>query len=106
MTAAVLSLSTFVFLFLHDSWRADNLFLVPDLILCAALLAGAVLPARAALVALPVGLAYTTGVLTASAFSYVARGEIGVPSMVGAVVSAVMAALLAHRPASVRPRPA
>ncbi|MEV4277222.1 hypothetical protein [Actinoplanes xinjiangensis] len=105
VTAAVLSLTTFVFLFLHDSWRADNLFLVPDLILCAVLLAGALLPARSALVVLPVGLAYTTGVLTASAFSYVARGEVGVPSMVGAITSAVVAMLLARRSEPGAPRP-
>ncbi|SFF59761.1 hypothetical protein SAMN05421541_114205 [Actinoplanes philippinensis] len=62
------------------------------------LLAGALLPERAAVLALPAGLAYTTGVLTTSAFSYVARGEIGMPSMIGAVVSGVMAAILTRRP--------
>jgi hypothetical protein len=97
VTAAVLSLTTFAFLFVHDSWRRDNLFLVPDLILCTVLLIGALLPDRAATVALPVGLAYTTGVLTASAFSYVVRGEFGLPSLLGALVSAVMATLLAGR---------
>jgi hypothetical protein len=66
---------------------------------------GALLPARSALVVLPVGLAYTTGVLTASAFSYVARGEVGVPSMVGAITSAVVAMLLARRSEPGAPRP-
>jgi hypothetical protein len=105
--AAVLSLSTFLFLFLHDSWRADNLFLVPDLVLCAVLIGGAVLPGRAATAVLTVGFAYTAGVLATSSFSYLVRGEIGVPSMIGAVAAATLAALLSGRgPGVARPAPA
>ena len=106
VAAAVLSLSTFVFLFLNDSWRRDNLFLAPDLILCALLLVGAFLPERGATTVLPVGLAFTAGVLATSAFSYLVRGEVGVPSTFGAVISAVLAVLLVRRPAGAhRPAP-
>ncbi|MEV6306146.1 hypothetical protein AB0M02_42510 [Actinoplanes sp. NPDC051861] len=95
--AAVLSLSTFVFLFLHDSWRGDNLFLVPDLILCAVLLAGAVMPNPAAATGtLIIGFGYAAGVLTTSVLSYAVRGELGLPSLVGAVTAAALAVALAR----------
>lgn len=95
--AALLSLSTFVFLFLHDSWRADNMFLVPDLILCAFLLAAALLPGRFAVAALPAAFAYTAGVLITSVFSYVVRGEFGLPSLAGVLLATVAAiALVRH----------
>ncbi|XVV13111.1 hypothetical protein ACQP2X_01785 [Actinoplanes sp. CA-131856] len=94
LVAAVLSLTTFVFLFLHDSWQADNLFLVPDLILIAALAVAAALPARQAMVALPVAFAYSTGVLAASVASYAVRSELGLPSLAGAVIALTLAIVL------------
>ncbi|MEU4428513.1 hypothetical protein AB0F81_48510 [Actinoplanes sp. NPDC024001] len=94
--AAFLSLSTFVFLFLHDSWRRDNLFLVPDLILCALLLVGALLPPRAAPAALTIGFSYAAGVLTTSVLSYAVRSELGLPSLIGAVTAATLAVALAR----------
>ncbi|MFC4065896.1 hypothetical protein [Actinoplanes subglobosus] len=96
LAAATLSISTFVFLFAHDSWRSDNMFLIPDLILCAALALAASLPARAAAAALPITFAFTAGVLTVSVFSYAVDGTLGAPSLLGAVVSAALAALLAR----------
>ena len=42
--AVGLSVSTFVFLFLHDSFRSDNLFLLPDLFLCTVLVVAAAHP--------------------------------------------------------------
>lgn len=97
-TAAVaLSVSTFVFLFLHDSWRSDNQFLVPDLILCAGLLVAAGLPERLAVAVLPVAFGFTAGVLAVSVASYAVRDELGLPSLLGAVGAVVMALLLARR---------
>lgn len=94
--AAGLSMSTFIFLFLHDSWRAENLFLVPDLILCAALAAGALLPNQWASRWLPIAFGYTAGVLTCSVASYAVRGEVGLPSLLGAFLAAALAALISQ----------
>lgn len=94
LAAAILSLTTFVFLFLHDSWRADNLFLMPDLILIAALAIAAGLPDRFARVALPVAFAYTGGVLATSVASYAIENKFGLPSMLGAVAALALAVLL------------
>lgn len=107
LVAAVISVSTFVFLFLHDSWHADNLFLVPDLILIVALAVAAVLPDRPARLALPVAFAYTGGVLATSAASYAVRNELGLPSLTGAIVALALAGLMTaqHRPQSAKPRP-
>ncbi|MBM2618064.1 hypothetical protein JIG36_21135 [Actinoplanes sp. LDG1-06] len=97
LVGATLSLSTFVFLFLHDSWRSDNMFLVPDLILIVALAVAAALPERAARMALPVAFAYSGGVLATSAASYAVRDEVGLPSIAGAAVALILAALMAGR---------
>jgi hypothetical protein len=100
--AAVISVSTFAFLFLHDSWRSDNLFLVPDLILCVLLLVAAALPGPYAAPALGFSLAMCAGVFTASASSYAVRGELGAASLLGAIGCAAVAALLQWRPVSPR----
>ncbi|MEV4344331.1 hypothetical protein AB0J83_07630 [Actinoplanes sp. NPDC049596] len=100
LVAAMLSLTTFVFLFVHDSWRAENLFLVPDLILIAALAVAATMPDHSAAAALPVAFAYAGGVLATSVASYAVRSELGLPSLAGAVIALALTALLA------RPRPA
>ncbi|MCY1137461.1 hypothetical protein OWR29_05575 [Actinoplanes sp. Pm04-4] len=102
IAAAFLSLTTLVFLFVHDSWRPDNLFLVPDLILIVALAVAAVLPDRLARVALPAAFAYSGGVLATSAASYAVEGELGLPSVLGAVLAVALAVLVPARPAGQR----
>jgi hypothetical protein len=97
VAAVALSVSTFVFLFLHDSWRSDNQFLVPDLILCAALLVAAGLPATWAVATLPTVFGFAGGVFAVSVASYAVRDEVGLPSLLGAVGAVVMALLLARR---------
>jgi hypothetical protein len=92
--AVLISVSTFAFLFINDSWRSDNLFLVPDLILCALLLVAAALPGPYAAPALGFVLAMCTGVFTASVSSYAVRGELGAASLLGVVACAVVTALL------------
>lgn len=94
IAAVALGGGTFVFLFLHDSWRADNLFLVPDLLLCAALLAAAALPARLAPPGLLAAFGFAAGVLATSVASYAVDGRLGLASLIGAVSAAVMAAAL------------
>lgn len=93
VTALALSAGTFAFLFINDSWRADNLFLVPDLVLSAALLAAALVPERWAARALPVAFGFSAGVLITSVMSYVVEGRFGFASLLGAVVAVVFAAL-------------
>ncbi|MEV5829327.1 hypothetical protein AB0L25_27575 [Spirillospora sp. NPDC052242] len=97
--AVLISATTFAFLFINDSWRGDNLFLVPDLILCALLLVAAALPGPYAAPALGFALAMCTGVFTASVSSYAVRGELGGASLLGVVGCAVTAALLLGRAA-------
>jgi hypothetical protein len=94
LVAGVLAVVTVVFLFLHDSLRSDNIFLVPDLVVCALLLAAAAWPGRAAATALVVSLAMAAGVFLTSVSSYLVEGEFGLPSLVGAVTAAVTATAL------------
>ncbi|GAA3386602.1 hypothetical protein [Cryptosporangium minutisporangium] len=96
LLALFLSATTFAFLFLHDSWRTDNLFLVPDLLLCAALVAAAAVPAERGLPYLLAAFGYTSGVLTTAAFEYVAQGQLGVPSLLGALGAVAVTVLLAR----------
>ncbi|MCI2420125.1 hypothetical protein MOQ72_22025 [Saccharopolyspora sp. K220] len=99
--AFVLSLATFGFLFVHGSWRADNLFLIPDLIICALLVVAAVLPVATASPALVFAFGMSAGVFTTATAAYAVRGEVGIATLVGAAASALMAWLLvAHQPGS------
>lgn len=91
IAAVVLSAGTFGFLFLTNSWRADNLFLVPDLILCVALLGAAALPDRIAVPALLAAYCFSAGVLVTAVASYAVDGRLGIGSLVGAAGSLVMA---------------
>jgi hypothetical protein len=93
IAAVLLSLGTFAFLFLTNSWRTDNLFLVPDLILCAALLVAAALPSRIAARALLAAYCFSGGVLVTAVASYAVDGGIGIGSLIGATGSLIMAAL-------------
>ncbi|MGI5211728.1 hypothetical protein [Plantactinospora sp. CA-290183] len=92
--ALTLGGATFVFLFLHDSWRSDNLFLVPDLVLCAVLLAAAALPARLVPPPLLAAFGYTAGVLATSVASYAVEGRLGLPSLIGALTALALAVAL------------
>ena len=100
LVAAVLSLTTLAFLVVHDSLRADNIFLVPDLVICALLLVAAALPARYAPSALVVALAMSAGVFLTSVASYLVRDELGLPSLLGAVTALATAVLLGRQPAA------
>ncbi|BBH65775.1 hypothetical protein ACTI_24600 [Actinoplanes sp. OR16] len=97
LAAATLSITTFAYLFVHDSWRRDNPFLVPDLILCVVLALAASLPAPAATAALPLGFAYAAGVLAVSVSSYAVTGTLGAPSLLGATAATVLAAASTRR---------
>lgn len=99
VVAVFLSVTTFVYLFVHDSWRSDNIFLVPDLVVCTALLAGAALPVpRIAVPVMMIGFGLAAGVFATSVASYAVRDEFGAASLLGALASLAMAALLARTP--------
>ncbi|GAB4005543.1 hypothetical protein GCM10029992_53740 [Glycomyces albus] len=99
--AVAVSLPTFALLILADRWRLEHLFFGPDLILCAALVASALLPRRLARSALAVSFAFAAGVVTTAVFSYVARDAIGegLLTVLTALVCAAAAITLA-RPGS------
>jgi uncharacterized membrane protein len=97
VAAGALSAGTFLFLFINDSWRAENLFLVPDLLLCAVLAVAALLPDGRAVPALVFAFGMAAGVLAASVASYAVDGRLGAASLFGAVVAVVMAAVLGGR---------
>lgn len=94
VAAVRLSVGTFMSLFPTGSWRADNPFLLPDLALCAALLVTASLRGHTAASALLAASCFAAGVLATAAMSYVVAGRIGIGSLIGAVGSLAVAALL------------
>ncbi|MFC4725347.1 hypothetical protein AB6B38_09395 [Glycocaulis abyssi] len=104
LVAIAIAAGTFAFLFINNSWRLENLFLVPDLVLCALLVAGALLPVRHAHPVLLFGFGYTAGVLSCSVASYAVAGQLGAASLLGAIAAAVMSGLLwVRRDAFLRP---
>lgn len=97
--ALLVSLGTFAFLFVGDGWQADNAFLVPDLILCAGLVAAAFLRGPVAVPALILTLGLAAGVLMTSVSSAAVgsvdtAGELSIPSLFAAVSALVLALLL------------
>lgn len=99
VVALIVGVSTFVFMFLHGSWRPDNLFLVPDLALTAVLVGGAALPSRRARPVLLAGFGFAVGVLAVSVSSYAVRGELGGASLLGVVACLVAMLALLRAPA-------
>lgn len=95
--AFAVSLPTFAVMVAEGTLHLGNLFFVPDVILCAALVVAAVLPARLARPGLVLAYAFAAGVVTAAVFAYVARGALdeGVLTVLVAVVCAAAAAALA-----------
>ena len=76
---------------------ATNLFLVPDLLVVALLLAAASVPTDRAAPVLLAGLGLATGVFVTAASSYAVRGATGWGVLTFAVITAGTAALLALR---------
>jgi hypothetical protein len=74
--AAVLAAVMLTFLVVSGAIRADNPFLVPDLLLSVLLLAAAALPARWAASGLLFAFGLAAGVWTTSLSHYAVRGEV------------------------------
>ncbi|WP_196073457.1 hypothetical protein [Nakamurella alba] len=87
VAAVLVAVGTFAFLFLNDSLRSDNAFLVPDLVLCAGLVVGALLPAATARPVLVIGFAFAAGVLGTSAANDIVRDAFSPIALGAALVS-------------------
>ncbi|WP_434440285.1 hypothetical protein [Lentzea sp. E54] len=96
VVAVTLSVGTFGFLFVSDAWRAGNLFLVPDLVLCTLLVAAASVRGRLVVPALIFALGLAAGVLITSVSAYAVDGRLGVASLAGALGAVVVAVALAR----------
>ncbi|PRZ08578.1 hypothetical protein BCE75_101302 [Isoptericola sp. CG 20/1183] len=92
--AVAVSVPTFAYLFLRDNAHLGNPFFVPDVVLCAVLLVGASLPARAARPALTFGFVFAAGVVSTAVFDYVARDSFNGLTLIVAVACLVMGVLL------------
>ena len=100
--AALVAVPTFALLIIADRWSLGHLFFVPDLILCAALLGGAVASRRHARRVLALAFVFAAGVITTAVFSYVARSalEEGVPTLIAAITCLATGLVLTFAPPS------
>ncbi|MBL7253284.1 hypothetical protein [Paractinoplanes lichenicola] len=97
-TAAVLTaVGTVGYLFPAGLFRTDNIFLIPDLLLSLLLLLAAAAPARYAVTDLLCAFCFAGGVLVTAVSWYAVDGRVGPGALLGAVTSAVMAAVLIRR---------
>ncbi|WP_066906084.1 hypothetical protein [Millisia brevis] len=97
IVAVVLAVGTVAWIPLSGQWRADNAFLVPDLIFAAVLVGGALLPEwRAARAVLLVGYAMAFGVLTTAVATWLIDGRFPVMTVLGALMAAVGTVVLAR----------
>jgi hypothetical protein len=88
--AVALSVGTFAFLFLNGSWQAGNVFLVPDLVLCALLVIAAVLPARVAVPALTFSFALAAGVLMTAVTADAIAGRLNFAGAFGVLTAVAL----------------
>lgn len=95
--AVFIGVTTLFFLFLHGSFRSDNIFLVPDLILSALLLVAAALPKRIAAVMLLFGFGLAVGVFVTATVSSMIQGQMGIPTLVAAIGSLAISIILMRR---------
>lgn len=104
--ALVTSGLTVAFFFLSDSLTRDNLFLVPDLIICALLIVAALVPGMWAPGALALALALTAGVFVCATAEHIQLGESWAVTAAGTLVTAGMAMyLMFGRPVTAAKKP-
>jgi hypothetical protein len=92
--AALIALGTLLNLLVRG---VDAAFVVPDILVTAALAAAAVLPARHAAPALMSAFGLASGVFTVAFFAYIAKGGFGAGVLVFDLVCVTMTALLSWR---------
>ncbi|MGI5290707.1 hypothetical protein ACQEVF_46320 [Nonomuraea polychroma] len=95
--AVALGLGTVGYLFLAGMVRADNAFLIPDLIISGLLIMSAFLPPAYEVRGMILAYGMAAGVFTTAAFSALTRGDLGVVTVAAAAGSLVVAALLVTR---------
>lgn len=94
--AIALGVITFAFFFIHDNFRLDNIFFIPDMLLCIALVVAALLPKNFAVPALMATFGAAAGIFSVSVASYAVRGEFGLASFIGILISLGMIGMLAR----------
>ncbi|MEU0084249.1 hypothetical protein [Streptomyces sp. NPDC006274] len=92
--AALIALGTLLNLLVRG---VDAAFVVPDVLVTAALAVAAVLPVRHAVPALVSAFGLASGVFTVAFFAYIARGGFGAGVLVFDLVCVTMTALLSWR---------
>ncbi|WP_328438994.1 hypothetical protein OHA71_21355 [Streptomyces sp. NBC_00444] len=92
--AALISLGTLVNLLLSD---VESAFVAPDVLVSAALIAAAGLPAERAVPVLASAFGLASGVFTVAVFSNFVRDEVGVGVLIPALISLVMTVIFAWR---------
>lgn len=104
VAAVALAVITFIFFFIHDTFRLDNIFFIPDVLLCVALVIGGISPRRLAVPVLMASFGAAVGIFSVSVASYAVRGEFGAASFLGVLVSMVMVVVVSRFTAVVEKR--
>lgn len=94
------SVGTFLFLFVGDNWDTENIFLVPDLIVCVVLVTAAMLPSKIASAIMLLGFGIGVGVFSTATADYLVQGRFGIGAALGLTTSAVACLYLTFRPKS------
>lgn len=97
ISAAITAAGTLIFLFIGGDWRWSNMFLIPDLVVCAILLAGAVLSGPRLRLVLMIGFSCGAGVFSVATASYLAQGRFGVGATIALLTCCAATIYLARR---------
>lgn len=96
VVAVALAVVTFVFFFINDTFRLDNIFFIPDVLLCLALIIGGICPRKLAFPVLIASFGAATGIFSVSVAWYAVRSEFGAASFLGVLISIVMVVVVAR----------
>lgn len=88
------AVGTFAFLIIGSDWRLSNIFLVPDLVVCAILLGGAASSRPVMLPVLLLGFGVGVGVFMTASADYLVQGRFGIGAAIGLLTSALAAGLI------------
>lgn len=88
------AVGTFAFLVIGDDLRLSNLFLAPDLVVCAVLLGGAASPRSLMLPVLLLGFGVGAGVFMTASADYLLQGRFGIGAAIGLLTSVIAAGFI------------
>src|SRR3546814_8585329 len=80
---------TFAFLLIGDDWPLSHIFLVPDLVVCIALVAAALLPRSRALPVILMAFGIGVGVFMTAPADYLVQGRFGIGAFTVLATSAI-----------------